>query len=474
MTTKVLPKFGKLLFSFSLFIASTALAQNHIVLVDPFGFQAGEDFPAKAIELGYTPILVFSDEETYEKALELFPAHIKKILHKGNLQATAQEITRSVGSGSIVASLPGKESGTIIAESLAQQLELPTNDLSKPLARQHKVALQEALKAAGLNYLASVEIKQGQDIDSAIQSFLASKEFSPQQQFISKPCESSCSDTVFITPAKDIASVAKVILGKKNTLAKKVNPSVAIQVLAEGVEYIVDVISFNFGTHIESVPVGVWRYYREDSTAQSRSGLIKHVDWIPLSEAPADILDYATKASQAAGVKQGISHVEVFKGPHGVVTHDLAARLPGGLPRITQDVTDGRIDILKLAIESVVNPLKTYQELKVKIAELNKIKPADQKFARIVFLNRRGQRNTLSPHVHDSVKSINAPTLVGYRTFVEPGAWQPMSVDVLSGVLRLHLVGKRSSVLNDEAKFRRAHTQEKRFLSKGCRLHLSK
>jgi hypothetical protein len=173
----------------------------------------------------------------------------------------------------ILAVIPGAETGVELADQLSHRLALRSNGVEQSVARRNKYHMGEAVRNAGyqLFFLLSIIFKlflnlgvravKQQMCHSLSEMFEFLKTiatpFQPTQlKCVVKPVQSAGTDDVFLCNTKEEAETAfNRIIGKINGLGL-LNSCVLVQEFLVGKEYVVDKVSRD-GVH---KLVAIWEY----------------------------------------------------------------------------------------------------------------------------------------------------------------------------------------------------------------------
>ena len=203
-----------------------------IVIVDPYsaGAMLAEALRARGVKC----IAIESSQAITKSMRSRFnPAVFWNIIrHEGDHGRTLDTVRRH--RPAFV--LPGSESGVELAETLADELGLPTNGAALRVARRDKFLMAEAVRAQGLRTAAQFQSSDIEEIVDWVKSTL-------DWPVIVKPPKSVASDSVALCHSTDeLRTAAARILSATNALGCR-NHAVLVQEFLAGTEYIVDTVS---------------------------------------------------------------------------------------------------------------------------------------------------------------------------------------------------------------------------------------
>ena len=140
----------------------------------------------------------------------------------------------------VAAVLPGSEPGVLVAEDLQEALKLPCNGAATKDWRRNKYEMQERLREVGLGAV-------GQFYSSDISKALEWQKNSGSWPVIVKPSMSGGTDGVcWCHCDNDLSEAFTAVCGKLN--CNGVNEELLVQKYLDGLEYVVDCVSFK-GKH---------------------------------------------------------------------------------------------------------------------------------------------------------------------------------------------------------------------------------
>lgn len=282
-----------------------------LVVVDPFS--SGALLAVRAVAMGYRVIRVLSDGDSPIASFVAdgvcvdYEATI--VVANGAYEAAANALRALPYS--IVALVPGAETGVEAADELAKRLGLRGNDSSK--ARRNKYLMGEAVRRAGHR---AVKQRVVREWDDEAARFVEDLDVT-----VVKPLESAGSDDVFkCRTSQEAKRAVKTIVGKINGLGI-LNEGALIQEFLKGDEYVVDSVSRD---GIQKV-VSVWKY---DKRPANGANFVYH----GMTTVPAEpkLVEYSKRVCEALGIKNGPSHMELMVDGDDVCLVEVGARCHGG------------------------------------------------------------------------------------------------------------------------------------------------
>lgn len=313
--------------------------QRYVVIVDPYS--SAVFFPLKIQAQGYQCIAVHTTEPSSVGLSASFQPEdfAASLIYRGDIQETILALQQY----DVIAIMPGIETGVLLADDLAEALNLPRNDYALSLSRRNKLKMQKAIANAGLRAIRSFETD---DVEKAIA-------WANQQAIwpvVIKPIESGGSDNVRRCDNEvGFRSAFSQILGTNNFFGIP-NQTVLIQEFLTGVEYVVDAVSAS-GHHYTTNLV---KYHKE---IYNGSIIYDTLEFLPPSGDIARVLtQYNDAVLDALGIILGPSHSEIMLTATGPVLIEVGARINGGKvgPLVVQECAEH--SLINLAVESYLNP----------------------------------------------------------------------------------------------------------------------
>ncbi|MDS1269615.1 ATP-grasp domain-containing protein [Lipingzhangella sp. LS1_29] len=214
--------------------------------------------------------------------------------------------------------LAGSEGGVLLADQLAERLDLPfRNDIHTSVARRDKFEMQERLRAAGLANIAQARVHTPEELDA----WLDRHESYP---VVLKPLASAGTDGVHICSSRAEAHEAlERILGQANIFGAP-NDAALCQEYLTGTEYVLNGIACQ-GKHVFTEG---WR-----SDKINNNGFrVYDTQYLFYVGDPGftELSDYVAAACTALGIVNGPFHAEVMHTDRGPVLIEVGARIAGG------------------------------------------------------------------------------------------------------------------------------------------------
>ncbi|WP_186648354.1 ATP-grasp domain-containing protein [Fluviispira vulneris] len=250
--------------------------------------------------------------------------------------------------------LPGSEIGVELAEKIAQNLKLKTNNKDFSKERLNKYLMQERIKHCGLNSINQFLIKK------------SSCEF-PKFSFpvVLKPTQSAGSDgVIFCNNQQDVKKYIDKYFGKINKIGV-MNNELLMQEFIAGTEFVVDLVTID--NHCELV--AMWKYEKilsaEGNFIYSSLKLInaEHKYFNTL-------LCYAKKVIKALGICFGPAHVEIMiDKKEEPILIEVGSRPHGGKSQAIMRECFGYNQITR-TLDNIFNEIKNFTYAPKKYGEL--------------------------------------------------------------------------------------------------------
>src|SRR6195952_616134 len=136
-----------------------------------------------------------------------------------------------------IAVVAGQETDVLLADDLSERLGLPTNGTALSSARRNKYDMAEALRRAGVRCAEQFKSDSAEDVT-------AWAEAAGRYPVGVKTLASAATDSVAVcADAEQVREAARAILGSE-TIWGEANLEVLIQSYLDGVEYVVDMVSW--------------------------------------------------------------------------------------------------------------------------------------------------------------------------------------------------------------------------------------
>jgi biotin carboxylase len=314
-----------------------------IVIVDPYsaGAMLAEALRARGVKC----IAIESSQAITKSMRSRFnPAVFWNIIrHEGDHGRTLDTVRRH--RPAFV--LPGGESGVELAETLADELGLPTNGAALRVARRDKFLMAEAVRAQGLRTAAQFQSSEIEEIVDWAQNTL-------EWPVIVKPPKSVASDGVaFCRSTGEVRKAADRILSATNVLGCR-NAAVLVQEFLEGTEYIVDTVSQNG----RRKTTGFWEYSRPPAGATGEFVAYDAMTLLPYDGERQEALQtYAFKVLDALALNFGPAQCELMWVDGEPVLVEAAARLSGGIGALLSGICGG-INQIDETVDMLLEPAR--------------------------------------------------------------------------------------------------------------------
>jgi len=323
----------------------------------------------------------------------------------------------------IAAVLPGSEPGVLLAEDLQEALKLPCNGASTKAWRRNKYDMQERLREVGIRAVRQL-------YSSEVDETLAWQQQWGKWPIIVKPSMSGGTDGVYwCHNGDDIREAFNAECGKLNCNGV-VNDKLLGQEYLDGLEYIVDCVSFE-GKHVLS---GMW-VYQKIKDPKTRSITYEYARIIESTgEVQDKLVEYVFKCLDALSFLFGPSHSEVIMCEDGPCLVETGARMHGLKgPKMTELATG--IGTHELVVDVILNNGRIFKELYDR-----NFRYIVKKWAFETMMNNRCKSGILK-------KSIEVPEFKDYPSFldvfpsVQPGQELKLTRDLATApgiILQVH------------------------------------
>jgi hypothetical protein len=330
-----------------------------------------------------------------------------------------------------IAIIPGTEEGIPLAERLTAILTPQlANDSEKSLHRSHKSFMQKALAEAGVPALKTLHTASESEAESWI------KENDLQDcPLIIKPPISSGSEKVFHIPANgDWKRPFNQVLMEPSIISGKKSETVVIQEQAVGTEYAVGTVSVD-GKHYLAHLIK----YNKTSSGE-RKTVFDHVEFVPYNkEFLGGLFEYTQKALDALGIRWGAAHNEIMLTKNGPRLIESSARMIGGPVVGFARAATGSSQADKLVEVYVDGDVVTKEYV-------------FRKTVVPVFLKAMTQGTVSNIEVLDGASQLR--TLLYKYVWIKNGDLVPQTVDYLTNIGIIALIGDRESIFLDYKKIR--------------------
>lgn len=251
----------------------------------------------------------------------------------------------------VEAVLAGSEPGVFLTEDLAKHFKVKGNDAATKDWRRDKAPMQERLREVGLRAIHQI---YSSDVDEILKW---QKQWN-KWPIIIKPSMSGGTDGVhWCHCEEDVRTAHKLECGKMNVNGVT-NEKLLAQEYLDGIEYIVDCVSYE-GKHVLS---GIWVYQKTKDRA-TRSISYEYARTLESTGPEQDqLVPYVMKCLDALGIVHGPSHSEAIICDDGPCLVETGARLHGLKgPKLTEYATG--IGTHELAVDVAVNGARLFKSL---------------------------------------------------------------------------------------------------------------
>lgn len=238
--------------------------------------------------------------------------------------------------------IAGSETGVLLADKIANALNLPGNLLSLSEARRNKYLMLNAVKDAGLK---SAWQMKGNNLQIIL------SEIVDKYPVVIKPVSSSSGDGFHVCHnALDVTAAYHKIMGNLNIL-EEVNYNVLCQEFLQGKEYVINSVSYDGKHYISDVWEMQHRHADDIPMIIDSMTLLppQQKDWLALT-------NYVKQALTALGINFGPAHTEVMLTQDGPSLIEVNARLMGGNIDACFKEALGGYDQIDALIDSIVTP----------------------------------------------------------------------------------------------------------------------
>lgn len=284
------------------------------LIVDGFG--SGKHYATLLNESGIRVYHVQSMEVVTEYFKKSFDKsqYQETFVYTGDYDSLLDQLRSIKGLAAVV---PGCETGVALADSLSEDLGVPSNGRAKSQARRNKFEMVDALCASGVRAARTFRIGSIEELENISKAL--------GLPAVIKPCESAGSDGVYIckTTAELTAAFKKV--HRELNIFGSVNEHVVAQQLLIGKQYIVNTISYE-GQHFIAE---IWEDNREDVG----SAYIYNYELLLQDHGALEqtLIEYTRLVLDALGVRVGPCHVELMVNDGIPTLIEIGARPAGGI-----------------------------------------------------------------------------------------------------------------------------------------------
>lgn len=347
----------------------------------------------------------------------------RTIIHRGNLDATCEAICGAT------AVLAGAEMGVELADQISERLELASNGTRLSPARRNKVVMAEVLEAGGRHVPIQLRCTTWEE---AIRWVVF--HFGPAPwvgKFVIKPVDSAGGDKVFSPTTEPEFRLAFETVTRIPNLFGRCGGEALLQERLTGIEYQVQTVSHRR----RHICTDIWRVHKAE--VNGAPFVYDHLELLaPNGSLYAHLQQETFLDLDALGIGFGPGHTERRE-----KTGEIAARLPGLLPRVSGNCT-GRCQV-ELTVAAYVAPDQFQLAAELPASPL-------RQHARIVSLiaRREGKVNQL-PRI-DLLKGL--PTFIDTTLRLQVGEVVQPTVDMATTPGWVFLVGPTSFAVDMDVK----------------------
>lgn len=291
---------------------------NKDIIVIAGGFSSGRHIAPLFNGLGYSCVHVCTEEVKEHPLLKptFNPTDYSEI-HVLASEDDAGDFLRKMQGRRVKAVIAGCEPCVLFADKLSELLDTPRNVDALSWARRSKYLMHDTLSKNGLKsarQLLSDNLQEIFDFHDQIGG-----------KIVLKPEASTNTDGVFYCSTRQqITEALDYILGAKNYLGS-VNTKVLAQEYLSGKQYLVNTLSSD-GHHYVC---DAWAEMRNNDDAPSNDSYADLVR--PDAEPHPALVEYASRALDALGVRYGAAHFELRMTDEGPCLIEVAARMSGNV-----------------------------------------------------------------------------------------------------------------------------------------------
>lgn len=318
-----------------------ALKRAALVIVD--GCSNGQHY-AKKLRENYSCIHVQSTPTPPKFYLASFnPSdYDANIIYQGGTPELARELSKY----DPIAIIAGSEYGVDLTEALLSHFELPSNDLSLPLARRNKHVMARHIEENQLAVIPSIKTHNWREASEWIEQ-------TANWPAVVKAIDGSGGvDFRLCESVIGIKAAFESMLASTNFLGLRIE-ELLVQKLVRGTEFSVNTVSYN-GKHYVT---DIQKYTKLDLPNGKRTYLnVELISYEEACELPG-FLEYVSAVLNALGIKLGPAHTEIMQTSEGPVLMETTVRPGGGLPApvVAECVS---IDQVSASVDAYTQPEK--------------------------------------------------------------------------------------------------------------------
>ncbi|WP_329253824.1 ATP-grasp domain-containing protein [Streptomyces sp. NBC_01478] len=317
----------------------TLTQKDHVVIVDAY---SGGRYLIPAFQsLGYPVIHVQSGSVgPFSRDNEVAAARADiHLVNDGDVSALVE--TLRAASTRIV--LAGSEGGVLLADQLADSLDLPfRNHTELSMARRDKFDMQDQLRKAGVASIKQARVTDAEELDAWLTSHGA-------YPVVVKPLLSAATESVFVCHSHAEAHKAlDVIIGSTDLFGNR-NDAAVCQEFLVGVEYVINGIACQGRCSITEA----WQSDKVDNHGFH----VYDTQYLFCEEDPGftEITEYVGDACRALGLVNGPFHAEVMLTDRGPVLIEVGARIAGGADPYVVESCLGHSQV-RWVVQASLNP----------------------------------------------------------------------------------------------------------------------
>lgn len=282
-------------------------------------------FVPAIVARGYRPVIIdpfFEDQESEYRTFFMSDQSFYKpydpifLTNKHDIQELIEELKAY----DIAAIIAGSDVGVELTDQLNTLMGMKGNSSATTYKRRDKLAQQDALKAAGIRFIRSQEIR-------SMEEALAFYEELGQKSVVIKPLSGGGSEGVHICNTRtELTDCVAAELNKINVYGIR-NETLLIQECIKGKEYVVNTASCK-GRHILT---DMWFYEKikmgDEGNAYDYMKLV-----VDMEPGDRELVQYTFQVLDAVDYQYGPCHTELMVDENGPVLIEVNPRLSGGDP----------------------------------------------------------------------------------------------------------------------------------------------
>lgn len=392
------------------------------VIVD--GYSTGRHLGPRFRERGWDCVHVQSRHELtwFQRATYAPEDYVANLRYDGDLGRTVAELARYRPCFVI----PGSESGVLLADQLADALDVPGNGLVKSEARRNKYLMLEALRECGVPTVDQVSSNQ----------FAALHEWARRRTdwpLVAKPVASSGTDHVtFCHSIEELRAAYEAIMSSPNFLNEH-NDEVLVQEAMTGDEYMVNTVSWD-GCHWVT---DLWRSPKliiDDAPVYDRQTLVP-------CDGHEEIVEYSFRTLDALDIRYGATHVELVDTLRGPRLLEIGARLEGSANPAAVAACLGH-DQVSVTVDTYIAP-DSLRERARRTYQLER-----HCVSVVLISHQRGVLRDLS--AVDTIRGLESFFSISFN--LQPGQVMPITRDLLTTPGVVYLVHEDTTVVNRDSR----------------------